>query len=65
MVEVKREHQRARTHPRRSQRSFDPGMAGADNDNVVVHSEPAIMARRSASRKAFPGSPTKVKIHQL
>jgi hypothetical protein len=27
-------------------------MAGADNDNVVVHGEAAIMARESASRKA-------------
>jgi len=52
MVEVEREHQRARTHPGRSQRSFDTGVAGADNDDVVVHGEGAIMARESASRKA-------------
>ncbi len=51
MVEVEREHQRARTHPGRSQRGFDTGMAGTDDDNVVVHGESAIMARLDASRK--------------
>ena len=41
-----------RTHPRRRERGLDPGMAGADNNDIVVHGEAAIMARESASRKA-------------
>ncbi len=53
MVEIEREHQRARTHPRRRERRFDSGMAGADNNDIVVHDEAAIMARLEASRKAM------------
>src|SRR5208283_2482158 len=52
MIEVKREHQGARTHPGRGQRGFDTGMAGADDDDVVVHCKSAIMARMRAPRKA-------------
>src|ERR1017187_1977549 len=52
MIEVKREHQGARTHPGRGERGLDTGVAGADDDDVVVHCESAIMARMRASRKA-------------
>src|ERR1019366_5930499 len=52
MIEVQREHQGARTHPGRGERGFDTGVAGADDDDVVVHCESAIMARMRASRKA-------------
>ena len=51
VIEVEREHQRARAHPGRGERGFDSGMAGADDDDVVVHGESAIMACEAAARK--------------
>ncbi len=56
MVEVKREHQGARADTRRCERGFDTGMAGADNDYVVLHNdESAIMTRAAPARKAEVG----------
>jgi hypothetical protein len=52
MVEIKREHQGARTHPRRRKRSLDPGMARANNNNIVNHGQAAIMNRPPPARKA-------------
>src|ERR1019366_6359265 len=52
IIANKREHQGARTHPGRGERGLDTGVAGADDDDVVVHCESAIMARTRASRKA-------------
>ena len=51
VIEVEREHQRARAHPGRGERGFDSGVAGADDDDVVVHGESAIMACEGAARK--------------
>ncbi len=51
MVEIEREHQRARAHPRRGQRSFDTGVAGADYDNVVVHREQRLWPARAHRAK--------------
>src|SRR5882762_6477542 len=45
MVEIKRKHQGARTHPRRRKRSLNPGMASANNNYIVNHGQAAIMNR--------------------
>ena len=50
MIEVEREHQRARAHPSGSERGFDTGMAGANHDDVVGH-QTAIMTREARAQR--------------
>ena len=52
MVQVKRQHQGRGAHPRRGQRGFDTGMAGADHNYAVVHRGPDYGAH-VASRQAL------------
>ena len=37
VIEVEREHERLHAHPRGRERSFDPGVSGADYDDIVLH----------------------------
>ncbi len=45
MVQVERQHQASRAHPRSRQRRLNPGMPSPDNDYVVVHNDLPIMPR--------------------
>ncbi len=51
MVEVECEHQGVRAHPGGGQCSFNTGVTGADNDDVVVHFEMRLWSARDFRAK--------------
>src|SRR5277367_1846613 len=65
VIEVEREHQRARAHPGRRERGFDSGVAGADNDDVVVHGEQRLWPARALRAKRGADTVDRRKVGKL
>src|SRR5271163_3508991 len=65
VIEVESEHQRARAHPGRRERGFDSGVAGADNDDVVVHGEQRLWPARALRAKRGADTVDRRKVGKL